>query len=418
MTDKNVSSNTDTGIIMTEPKRMYVGIDSGKNKHQVSFLNPAEVKKDLKIGNDREGFTALTKRLKSYRQRGYQLQVACEPTGHYWNNLGRELKEEGFEVKLINPFHTSRYKEIFDNTPQKDDKKDSSIIAHLLKQGRALHENLLENPYAGLRELTHMREDLLVEKNRLTNKLHQWLDLRFPEYPKLFSKLLGTTCLGLLKEYEGAEGMREASLEELTEKIHSLSRGQLGVKRAQQIKERAEETIGHTVAPQAARIELNYLLSRIILLLDGIKRVEGVIEERLDEMEESPYLLSIPGVGSWGAAVFLGEVGDPTRLPRARSAVKMAGLNLWRTQSGESESGLSITRRGRSLLRKMAYQLAVVSPAYNEEFDDFYQRKLDRGKAKPNALVALGAKILRVMYGVVKNGEEYRPLEERTKGRV
>lgn len=396
-----------------ELKQIYVGIDSGKNSHQVSFLNPTEVKKDLRIGNNREGFDILIDRFKSYQSDGYQLKVACEPTGHYWENLGRHLKEEGFQVELVNPFHTSRYKEIFDNTPQKDDRKDSRIIAQLLKQGRTLHENLPEPPYGELRELTHQREDLLEEKSRLANKLHNWLDRHFPEYPKLFSELIGTTCLGLLREYGGPEGMKEATLEELAEKINSLSRGKLGLKRAKEIKTRAEETIGHTIAPKAAQVRLNHLLSRINLLKKRINQVEKLIREQLAKLEESQYLLSIPGVGWWGAAVFLGEVGDPTRLPRARSVEKLAGLNLWKTQSGKIESKLSITRRGRSLLRKMAYQLAVGGFNHNPEFNHFYQRKLDRGKAKLSALVALGAKILRIMYGVVKNKQHYRPLEER-----
>ena len=109
----------------------------------------------------------------------------------------------------------------------------------------------------------------------------------------------------------------------------------------------------------------------------------------------------------------LGEVGDSTRLPRARSVVKLAGMNLYKTQSGKSEDPLSITKRGRSLLRKMAYQLAVASIGENREFTNYYQRKRERGKAKQSAWTALGAKIFRVRYGVGKNKETYRSLQER-----
>ena len=398
---------------MAKPKEMFVGIDTSKNSHQVSFLNPTEIKKDLKIGNDREGFEKLTNKLESYRSNGYRMKVACEPTGHYWENLGYKLKEENFELKLINPFHTSRYKEIFDNTPQKDDKKDSRIIASLLKEGRTLHENLPKGPYAELRELTHHREGLLEEKSRLRNKLDKWLDRHFPEYPKLFSDLFGKTCLGLLKEYMGADGITEASLDELTEKVKTLSRGKLGEERAKEIKRRAKETIGHTIASNAARVRLNHLLLRIDSFTDRINRVEEMIHQSLDELEQSTYLRSIPGVGWWGAAVFLGEVGDPTRLPRAKSVEKIAGLNLYMTQSGKTKSKLSITKRGRSMLRKVAFQLAVSGVTHNHEFSQFYERKLDKGKDKISALVALSAKVLRVMYGVVKNEESYIPLEKR-----
>jgi len=399
---------------MTErTKEMFVGIDTSKNNHQVSFLNQTRVKEDLKVGNDRSGFEELIERLESYKEKGYRIKVACEPTGHYWENLGRHLKEKDFTVELVNPYHTSCYKELLDNSPQKDDKKDSQIISQLIKDDRTLNDNLPEAPYAELRELTHLREDLLKDRNRLKNKLHKWLDRHFPEYPKLFSDVFGTTCLGLLKEYRGPEGIREVDIKELSEKVHSLSRGQLGLGRARRIKKKAAETIGKTIAPTAAKVKLDYLLSRITSLLERINQVEKLIKEQLDQLEESRYIKSIPGVGWWGVAVFLGEVGDPTKMDRAKAVVKLAGLNLYRKQSGQSKSGLSITRRGRSLLRKVAYQLAVASLDDNQEFTNYYQRKVDRGKEKQNALVALSAKVLRVMYGVVKNGETYRPLEER-----
>ena len=394
-------------------KELFVGIDSAKEKHHVSLLNPSQVKQDLGIANDREGFEQLAEELNTYRNEDYQVTVACESTGHYWENLGRYLKSKNFKVKLVNPFHTSRYKEIVDNSPQKDDKKDSQIIAQLLKEDYPLHENLPQPPYGELRELTHLREDLLEDRSRLRNRLHKWLDRHFPEYPKLFSDLFGTTCLGLLVEYNGPEGFKDVPLGELSEKVYSLSRGQLGENRARTIKKRAEETIGNTIAPNAAQAKLNHLLSRINALLDRVNQVEDMIEDQLNKLDESKYLLSIPSVGEWGAGVFLGEVGDPTRLPRARSVVKLAGMNLYKTQSGKSESPLSITKRGRSLLRKMAYQLAVASVGENREFTNFYQRKRERGKTKQSAWIALGAKILRVMYGVVKNKETYRPLEER-----
>jgi|GEM_PF-4429504 len=77
------------------------------------------------------------------------------------------------------------------------------------------------------------------------------------------------------------------------------------------------------------------------------------------------------------------------------------------------ESRLKITHRGRNLLRKMAYQLAVSGTHGTWEFRQFYQRKINTGTPKVSALVALGTKILRVMYGVAKNEKQYRPLTER-----
>lgn len=77
-----------------------------------------------------------------------------------------------------------------------------------------------------------------------------------PEYPKLFSELFGTTCLGLLKEFGGPEEIKDVDLKELFEKVYSLSKGQLGLNRARKIKNKAAETIGNTIAPTAAKAKL------------------------------------------------------------------------------------------------------------------------------------------------------------------
>ena len=227
----------------------------------------------------------------------------------------------------------NRDKASIGNSPQKDDRKDSGVIATLVKEARSLHNNLPHDGYAELRHLTHLREQLLEEGRRLHNRLHGWIDRYFPEYSKLFSDLLATTCLGLLNKYGGPQAVREASLRELTEQVRSLSRGKLGNKRAQQVQTQAARSIGQPVAPTAARAELNWLLTRIDSWQREVKDLEGLIKEELIQQKEDKYLQSIPCVGWWGAAVFLGELGDLRKYPRARSIEKLAGLNLYRKQS-------------------------------------------------------------------------------------
>ena len=160
------------------------------------------------------------------------------------------------------------------------------MIATLVKEGRSLHNNLPRDGYAELRHLTHLREQLLEESRRLHNRLHGWIDRYFPEYSKLFSDLFGTTCLGLLKKYGGPQAVREASLRGLTEQVRSLSHGRLGKKRAQQVQTRAARTIGQTVAPTAARAELNWLLTRIEAWQGEVKGIEGLINNELSQQKE------------------------------------------------------------------------------------------------------------------------------------
>ena len=59
-----------------------------------------------------------------------------EPTGHYWLNLGAYLQEQGMKPVHVNPHHVKKSKELDDNNPNKNDRKDPKTIAGLVNEGR------------------------------------------------------------------------------------------------------------------------------------------------------------------------------------------------------------------------------------------------------------------------------------------
>ena len=59
-----------------------------------------------------------------------------EPTGHYWFNLGKFLQDNEMKPVLVNPHHVKKSKELDDNNPTKNDRKDPKVIAGLVKEER------------------------------------------------------------------------------------------------------------------------------------------------------------------------------------------------------------------------------------------------------------------------------------------
>jgi transposase len=59
-----------------------------------------------------------------------------EPTGHYWFTLGDHLQSKGHRLGIVNPFHVKCTRELDDNSPTKNDRKDPKTIAMLVKDGR------------------------------------------------------------------------------------------------------------------------------------------------------------------------------------------------------------------------------------------------------------------------------------------
>ena len=59
-----------------------------------------------------------------------------EATGHYWFNLGKFLQDNEMKPVLVNPHHVKKSKELDDNNPTKNDRKDPKVIAGLVREGR------------------------------------------------------------------------------------------------------------------------------------------------------------------------------------------------------------------------------------------------------------------------------------------
>ena len=58
--------------------------------------------------------------------------VGCEPTGHYWFPLARNLKEKKIKLVTVNPYHVKQLKELDDNSPKKTDQKDPKMNASII----------------------------------------------------------------------------------------------------------------------------------------------------------------------------------------------------------------------------------------------------------------------------------------------
>ena len=63
------------------------------------------------------------------QQEKTEVIAGFEPTGHYWFTLGDHLKRQGHKLAIVNPFHVKRTKELDDNSPTKNDRKDTKTIA-------------------------------------------------------------------------------------------------------------------------------------------------------------------------------------------------------------------------------------------------------------------------------------------------
>ena len=83
---------------------------------------------------------------------------------------------------LVNPHHVKKSKELGDNNPTKNDRKDPKVIAGLVREGRYMIPYLPDGVYADLRTASNIRFQLQAELTRIQNRIRRWFNIYYPEY--------------------------------------------------------------------------------------------------------------------------------------------------------------------------------------------------------------------------------------------
>jgi transposase len=396
---------------------LVAGVDIGKFRSVARFIAPdGRESKPFSIRTGRSGFDCFAAWLAAavVRHGCDGLVVGMEPTGHYWEPLARYLDTRGTTVVLVNPHHTRRAKELDDNSPVKTDAKDALVIADLVRQGKYLKMRLPGGVYAELRTLAVARDGMVVELTAKVNRLRRLVDSLFPEFFDVLKKPTGATALHLLELYPSPKAVLGLGEVELAKILRSQSRGRMGLSHAMRLVEAARNTVGATEAGDALALQIKWAVKDISSLLGRIREAEGFQRVALERVPYAGYLLSLKGVGVVTAAGILGETGDIKDFRSIPEFLKLAGLNLCEQSSGKREGARRITKRGRPLLRKLLYQLALRLVKSGGALSGYYQGLRRRGIAAPKALVAVSRKAAGILFALVRDGRHF--VKERVSG--
>jgi transposase len=316
------------------------------------------------------------------------------------------------KLVLVNPFHVKRFKELDDNTPTKNDRKDPKTIAMLMKDGRYMEPYIPEGIFSELRNAMDTRWRLVKELNEIKNRIQRWISIYFPEFNVVFGDWDGISTMIVLKEFPTPAKILEKGVTGIVARWKENKIRAVGVKRASKLVEAAQNSIGVKEGLETAGNEISFLLEQYEVLMRHYEKTMVLVEKLVMQIPGIKEVLKIKGVGLILVAGFLAEVGDIIRFSDPAQIQKYAGLNLKENSSGKHKGKTTISKRGRKRLRAILFQCIMPIVAHNEEFQKLHKHYTTRAEnplKKKQSLILLCCKLIRIMYALMTKGVAYDP---------
>ena len=393
-------------------KTLIVGIDVGSETHYArafDWRNFEYTRKPLEFSNTEVGFQTFKAWMEDIAEKHGKTAVipGMEPTGHYWFSLGKFLQDNGMKPVYVNPHHVKKSKELDDNNPNKNDRKDPKTIAVLVNEGRFSYPYIPTGIYAEIRSLSNLRFQTQEELTRIKNRTARWFAIYFPEYKDVYGELKAVSGRMVLKVAPLPEDIRKLGVEGVNQIWRDAKLRGAGMKRAKTLVSAAEHRVGSKEAP---RIELKNLLNDMDVYASRLEDLLQKIEEKLKEIPYIDKLMAIKGIGMVTVSGFIAEVGDIGRFDNPKQLQKLAGYAIVANDSGKHNRESRISYRGRKRLRYVLYEAAISLIGKNAEFreiHEYYRTRKENPLKKMQSVVAVACKILRVFYTILTKGVDY-----------
>jgi transposase len=393
--------------------RYVVGIDVAKWSHTVCALDAQTGKMQLRprtIAATAAGYAELCTLLQSWGAPPTIL-LGLEATGCLWEPLYEALTQAGYTVVVLNPRQTAAWATGL-GLRAKTDGIDAQTLARGLLAGYAKESTVPSETVQELRTLTRARRDLVQSQTAAKQRLRDELVVLFPELPAHTPEqcdLMAPAVLRLLETYSSAQAVAQAPLEDLTALLQQVSGGRWAQAEAQGLQHVAQQSAASSRALAARSLVVRTMARHLLDLQQHLAALQAAIVAVLAHDAGSQQLQTLSGIGPVIAATVRAELGDAQRFRGVDQAIAYAGLDPRTIQSGAFIGQKHLSKRGPGALRHVLYLAALNVVRCRPEWRARYQRLLDRGRAKKEALAILSRALLKVLYHLLRTGTSYDP---------
>lgn len=376
---------------------LIVGIDVHKDNHALVAANGFnQIFLEKEISNQHSDFQQIANQIQLIaKQENLKPLIALEDSNGYGEALARFFFSKGLEVRTVNPVLTRRERGYMTH-PEKSDISDAKgVVKATILEGISrlpIFSITFESELSKeLRTLVYDRDFLVKEQTRLKNQLHRLLHHSYGGYyGKIFKDPFSKKALKLWQVFPSLLELKQTKKRivkpDWLRKINQLALKEISEIQKNQIKRKVR---------------------RLLQVREELKEMDQDLEQLSNN--SSQYLETLPGCARISATGILAEVKDISRFSSKDAFAKYAGLAPRPWESGKkkrNKKSLSGNRR----LNRIIYQIAL-SQIGNRGYQpakEYFQKKVDEGKSKKQALRCLKRQIADVIYLILKEQRPFR----------
>jgi transposase len=251
---------------------------------------------------------------------------------------------------------------------------------------------------AELKLLTRDYHKLARKKTQLVNQLRSELKAFYPRPGEVFEDLATQTCLDFLKQFSTPETLEALTLSRWRRfaKPHKM-----GDERLQELWEKLKvpqlSVRPHVIRAKSALVQV--IVKELEVIVPAVQEYKRKVEDFFASIPASKLTRSLPG-GKSGTTIptLWAELGDAQgRWESFRHLQAHAGSTPITDQSGKHKQ-VFYRYACNKLMRYSVYWLAQFSLNESEWAREYYDRQRERGHKHSEALRALGAKWLKIIF--------------------
>jgi transposase len=388
--------------------RYYMGVDWGDRLHQV-YVGDQEGKKvrEMKLQESPQGLAEIGRWLDEKRAEGFELWAAIEkPAGR----IVDFLLDHGVEVYPVNPKAVDRVRDRYRMSGSKSDAFDAYVLAEFLRTDQA-HLRALRPSSEKAQELKMLSRDqrrVVRHKTRFLNQLTTTLKEYYARPLEVFDDLEAEIALDFLKQYPTPahlSALTRTQFNRFATKQHHLSK-----QRCEELWEKLNKpqlaVPEHVVRAKAQLVEV--LIEQLRAAIKAVKIYNHKVESFFASSPAAQFAKTLPGgkSGTLVAAIWA-ELGDAQgRWESSRHLQAEAGAVPVTKASGKSRV-VHFRFACNKHLRYTMYWFSFVSLNHSEWAKLYYRGQRDNGHSHHQALRALGAKWLKIIFVMWRDHKPY-----------